>query len=226
MRIKQILEKLNEYTRKFKIGDEVCLRNVKTKDKRVGIIKQLNGDVATVEFTNTNKLLIRIDKFYTDELIPILNEKWDKMEGSSLFGDALFTDKFSDVIMKLKAIPELGYKLLCDEKKGYYMICNAEDNNHNDMLSAAIDMGFYYPEMKASWEMDDYIYQSDYNEENYLVYLVIKKDDKNPGDMSTDGYKQQYIYNNFVIYPRDCIYEDTKFYEYYKKELKGVNNIQ
>lgn len=155
-----------------------------------------------------------------------LNERWEQMEGSSLFGDALFTDRFDDVVAKLKAIPEIGYKLLCDEKRGYYMLCKADQNNHNDMLSAAISMGFYYPEMKQSWEMDDYIYESDYNEGNYLVYLVIKKDDKNAGDQSSDGYKSQYIYTDFVLYPRDCVYTETKFYDHYKGQLEKVVPIQ
>lgn len=226
MQIKKLIEKLEEYTHDFKVGDKVYLRNINSTNKRIGIITNIKKDIAAVKFEEKDGLPGRFDQFYIDELVPVINEKWDKMEGSSLFGDALFTDKFSDVIAKLKAVPEIGYKLLCDEKKGYYMLCNADDNIHNDMLVAAVDMGFYYPKMKASWEVDDYVYCSVDGDENYLVYLVIKPDDKNPGDMSTDGYRKQYIYKNFVLYPRDCDYEETKFYDYYKKDLIEVKRIE
>lgn len=155
-----------------------------------------------------------------------LNERWEQMEGSSLFGDAIITNSFYDVVAKLKSVPDIGYKILCDEKKGYYMLCKADENNHNDMLKAAISMGFYYPEMKQEWEMDDYIYQSDYNDENYLVYLVIKKDDKDAGDQSSDGYKSQYIFDEFVLYPRDCVFDETKFYNHYKDQLKKIVPIK
>lgn len=99
-------------------------------------------------------------------------------------------------------------RILYDINSHIYMMGDANEYIHRDLINKAIDDGWYGNELKR-WEVDNYVYDT-YDEDDNLVqnvvYIVFTPKGNNDtvgGEIGSDGYFDSYDYDIGSILTRD-----------------------
>lgn len=146
-----------------------------------------------------------------------LNETLHKMR------NGFITNTPQDIVNLLKNKPK-EYRILYDKNIDMYMIGDAEDVTHYDMIQSAYNDAYYY-------NMEDFINslggtidnytemgQSGYwdgepeeNFESYLWYIVFSPNEE--WELGTDGYNKRYDYPFGHIFTRGCDLSEIRLWD-------------
>ena len=174
-------------------------------------------------------------RFLIDNTTDFLNESITKVD------DTYITYSVNDVLSFLED-KDKPYRIVYDSREQMYLLGDAWDTIHHELIFTANDNGYYREQQKFIDDLGDIDNYIDYGQggqfiendngedeevDQYLFYIVYNPKGNNDLDFEVDGYDKVYKGVNGDLLTRDSELEDTPLYSAwvkYNKQLKsGLN---
>lgn len=180
-----------------------------------------------IEPFDADYIIQKIKKYYNTGNLEekVLNEKLYTLEPGMFI-----TNSPREILNLLQNKPKI-YRILYDRNIDQYMICDANDWVHYDMILAANNYGYYYNfedfidkigtiENYIEYGQGGQFIDTDDGEEEvdmYLYYLIFvpNKCDDASSYTSSDGYDKEYRGNIGTMYSRGCDFKEIDLYDYF-----------
>lgn len=155
-----------------------------------------------------------------------LTEEWVEIDRNDTVKTKVLLTTSPYEVKSVMLKSENPLRILYDKNINMYMLGNAYDLIHHDLIVAAVEQGYYYDVFNKygydeayfdDFSNDELIwdYQEDADEGGKLVYMVFGEEDTDidESELGEDYYVYKYVYNFGVIVTRDTKLSTCSLYQ-------------